>query len=403
MTNRLSGLDSLRAMACLMIVLHHVGLQTDTGAVGPTGIVLGAFAARGSYGVVIFFVLSGFLLSLPFWRAFRDRTAMPSLTVYWTRRLARILPAFYLAMAASLLLALVLGVAKADADTASRFAAGILFLSPFSAANFFPVELNGPLWSIAFEVFAYAGLPMMFALIAALPNLVSTPVRAGALVTVVIVLSMALNALHLGTVSASNADALASPLRVLGDEFFARFSIYGMFAVFACGSLAGAAHVYVATARRKGGDMIAAISLLCLAMLTMGLGLDALDIGQSFAMPYEAFPLLPMAICTFLVAAPRSVMVGRLLDWGPSRYIAAISFGIYIYHMPILHLVSLWVVGETLTASSAAQVWTVMALTLAATICAAHLSYHRLEQPCIAWARRLEPRLHSDRSASKTA
>ena len=397
MTNRLDGLDGLRALACAMVVFHHIGLQTDMSAVGTSLRWLGAFAARGGYGVVFFFVLSGFLLSLPFWKAIRDQATLPSQRVYWLRRFARIVPGFYVALTGSLFLAVTLNVTTPDAQTAARFLAGATFLSPFSETTFFPVELNGPLWSIAFEVLAYAGLPLCFMLLAALPSLSGSRIGRLALFTSLIALSAVLHKWHVDSITISTAQAGAPPLRVLGDDFFARYSVFAMFAIFGIGALAGAAHVNLIWQKGKAADAIALASLLVAAILSLGLGPDTGDMSEVFAMPYSDFPLLPISIAVFLVAAPRSKVIGRLLDFGPARYIALISFGIYIYHMPVLHVAGLLIVGEDLVAKRTGQALAVLSVTWVTTIVLAHLSFRKLEEPAMQWARRLEQRVAGER------
>src|SRR4051812_18536329 len=96
--NRLAGADFIRAAACLIVVGHHLS-QRMSWNVG-----LGwmewfrVFVQMGGFGVAMFFVLSGFLLAQPFWRALDNGAPLPSLRTYAIRRAARILPGFWLAL-----------------------------------------------------------------------------------------------------------------------------------------------------------------------------------------------------------------------------------------------------------------------------------------------------------------
>ena len=65
------------------------------------------FFNLGAFGVAIFFLLSGFLLSGPFWGAYDAGRPMPSLRTYALRRAARIMPGYYTALTVSLILAAV--------------------------------------------------------------------------------------------------------------------------------------------------------------------------------------------------------------------------------------------------------------------------------------------------------
>src|SRR5690606_659040 len=88
---RLLGADFLRASACLMVLLHHLAFRMDMGNVPDGATPVLAFLVMGSFGVCIFFVLSGYLLARPFWLALDRGEAMPSLRDYTLRRAARIL------------------------------------------------------------------------------------------------------------------------------------------------------------------------------------------------------------------------------------------------------------------------------------------------------------------------
>src|SRR5690606_7896219 len=74
------------------------------------------------------------------------------------------------------------------------------------------------------------------------------------------------------------------------------------------------------------------------AGMTMAAHIGGLNEGYGwFGIPY-AFPWMPVAVGTALVGLPSSVLAGRLLDNSISRFIAAISFGIYIWHFLVIWL-----------------------------------------------------------------
>src|SRR5918999_554348 len=88
------ALDGLRALAALGVVVLHVSLYTTERARPPWD--LGDGALHGlRLGLVLFFVLSGFLLIRP-WLA--GTALRPRLGVYVLRRAARVLPAYYIAL-----------------------------------------------------------------------------------------------------------------------------------------------------------------------------------------------------------------------------------------------------------------------------------------------------------------
>ena len=87
-TRTFGSLDGLRAVSILAVLWHHA-------EVGPGGSVLGA---RGFLGVDLFFVISGFLIVTLLLRE-RRRTGTISLKGFYIRRFLRIFPAYYLMLA----------------------------------------------------------------------------------------------------------------------------------------------------------------------------------------------------------------------------------------------------------------------------------------------------------------
>src|SRR5215213_1309733 len=102
---RLAGLDGLRGIACAMVFLYHARWRAQPSGENPLrlevlGFNLERLLARFDAGVAIFFVLSGLLLSLPFWRAILRQGPDPDVRQYFWRRLCRILPAYYAVLTA---------------------------------------------------------------------------------------------------------------------------------------------------------------------------------------------------------------------------------------------------------------------------------------------------------------
>ena len=104
--DRTRSIDALRAIAALGVLAAHGNLW-GVGGHGQTALWRPApvLAIVGSAGVALFFVLSGYLIAGPFLRAFLDGRPHPDLARYARRRVARILPAYWLALAGLALLA----------------------------------------------------------------------------------------------------------------------------------------------------------------------------------------------------------------------------------------------------------------------------------------------------------
>ena len=110
---------------------------------------------------------------------------------------------------------------------------------------------------------------------------------------------------------------------------------------------------------------------------------------------------MPLAVGTALVALPSSVLAGRLLDNPISRFIAAISFGIYIWHFLVI-----WLLERLVPPSfdmGRDDAWTIWLWSSAATVlisfAIATVSFYALERPVVRWARTLEGR-HATREVA---
>ncbi|HEY4825122.1 MAG TPA: acyltransferase [Solirubrobacteraceae bacterium] len=97
---RWASVDALRAIAALMVLASHAEF------LGPTqSTTLSRQVSSLGVGVWIFFAASGYLIAGPFLRALLEGRPLPPVRRYALRRAVRILPAYWVALAAILLLA----------------------------------------------------------------------------------------------------------------------------------------------------------------------------------------------------------------------------------------------------------------------------------------------------------
>jgi peptidoglycan/LPS O-acetylase OafA/YrhL len=97
---RWASIDALRAIAALMVLASHAP------ALGPANpIGLSKESTRLGIGVWIFFAASGYLIAGPFLRALIEGRDLPPAGRYAIRRAIRILPAYWVALGAILVLA----------------------------------------------------------------------------------------------------------------------------------------------------------------------------------------------------------------------------------------------------------------------------------------------------------
>jgi peptidoglycan/LPS O-acetylase OafA/YrhL len=150
-------LESLRGIACTLVALYHVDAYVCD-IEGKGGIVaspLSAFIRAGHTGVNVFFILSAFLLSIPFLieSAGGKRVVRRS---FYTRRALRILPLYYLAVAFGTVMC-----AQVPAD----LLLGLPHLLFLNATTWFYtpglMPYRGPWWTLATEMQFYALLPLL--------------------------------------------------------------------------------------------------------------------------------------------------------------------------------------------------------------------------------------------------
>ncbi|MEI7560289.1 MAG: acyltransferase, partial [Actinomycetes bacterium] len=155
---RFPYMDSLRAMAALSIVVfHYAGYASLPSAMEwmrPLVVRLGA-------GVLVFFVISGFLIYRPFVRANLEGMSRPEVWGYTKRRFLRIVPAYFLALTVTAALA-----GKQDVFGTN----GFLYYG-FAQIYSPGLELRGlsVAWSLCIEVTLYAFLPIWALLVAQIP------------------------------------------------------------------------------------------------------------------------------------------------------------------------------------------------------------------------------------------
>jgi peptidoglycan/LPS O-acetylase OafA/YrhL len=158
---RAAAIDGLRAIAAVSVVVYHAWLYTLASVSASHRKTLGDQVIHElRLGLVLFFVLSGFLLYQPWVRSALAGGPAPRLGTYLLRRAARILPAYYVAVVGSIAL---LWAIKGSPGV--RFPpTGDLWTFAVFAQNFSDttvLKLDPPLWTLAVEVSYYLALPAL--------------------------------------------------------------------------------------------------------------------------------------------------------------------------------------------------------------------------------------------------
>ncbi|HEX2946716.1 MAG TPA: acyltransferase [Clostridia bacterium] len=388
----LRGADGIRALACLAVMLHHVSQRLSV-QWQPSPVVrdINAFLLLGNTGVSVFFVLSGFLLSYPFWKQFFNGGQFPDIKQYAVRRAARIMPGYYLSFVVCSLIILIFGIPSQYFWI--RALSGLTFTAGFNYVTFFPNEINGPFWSIGFEVFCYLLMPLfmfvMYRLIRKKRTFLKSLIFWLAVVAFVVFLNSLIHAWF-------TPDGVRRGWQygIIGGAkyWMPNYNPIGFFLHFTVGILASgiAAWLFKISAasgkfgKRGGFDIICAFSLSC-AFVLLWLVKRAPEFTLGFQRQPYYFPLYALLIGAFLAAAPHSNIMGRILDNPFFRYTAKVSFGLYIWHYVIIYIVSITMVKNyQVMGMTDLKSWALVSLAVfAVSYVVAALSYKFIEKPVL--------------------
>ncbi|MFC4721057.1 acyltransferase family protein [Geojedonia litorea] len=150
-TNRIFGLDVLRAIAILLVVVSHCTYIFYETTESP---IIMAIRSLGAFGVDLFFVLSGYLIGgILLKHIDQNRTNFNDLFRFWKRRWLRTLPNYYLILIINIGLLILFSQKLPD----SIFLY-IPFLQNFSQPH---SDFFNEAWSLSIEEYSYLILPLI--------------------------------------------------------------------------------------------------------------------------------------------------------------------------------------------------------------------------------------------------
>jgi peptidoglycan/LPS O-acetylase OafA/YrhL len=304
-------------------------------------------------GVPVFFFVSGFLVSLSFERS-------PTVADYARNRFLRLFPALVVCVLLSACIPLVagyLGTAQFSwLELLAWIAAQLTvfqFYNPEFMRGFGVGVLNGSLWTISVEIQFYLIVPLMYGATSLI-----RPVRAASLALgFAIVLMAAVNQAY-----------------VISQPVFADSAIYKLFGVsflpwvymFLCGMLAQ--RLFPAVYRLTSDRFLlwaGAYGICALAAFSWR--------GSGFGNAISPWLFVPLAAATLSAAFSNRTLCDRLLSRND------VSYGVYIWHMPIINLLVYTGWGGT---------WRGFSLAMVGTLLAAALSWIFIERPALRLKRR---------------
>jgi peptidoglycan/LPS O-acetylase OafA/YrhL len=158
-TGRVDSLTGIRAVAALLVVLTHAAYTTGKYPQGYVGLVY----SRMEIGVPIFFVLSGFLLFLPWVKAAAAGEPAPSVRRYAWHRVRRIMPAYAVTVVAAYLVYHFRTAGPNPGHTWEGLFRNLTLTQIYTDNYLYSFLHQGltQMWSLAVEVAFYVALPAL--------------------------------------------------------------------------------------------------------------------------------------------------------------------------------------------------------------------------------------------------
>jgi peptidoglycan/LPS O-acetylase OafA/YrhL len=375
------ALDGYRALAALSVVVFHSLAYT-----APDRHWFSPYTrALGGAGVALFFVLSGFLLYRPFVLAYLGAGSAPRLRSFYTRRLFRIFPAYWVALAVLMAFGLAqmsthdIGTVVTYASLTQNYRGQLWVLGGLFVA-----------WTLCLELSFYLALPLVAWTIRTLGS------RVQGIKGRVRFQVLALTALYLATIGYRVVNVMYLPSlaaqRAWLWGFFDYFTLGMLFATWSASFELGQRlpQILAMLARWPAVSLFFAAEFYFLEMRVGNPGLfepvsnTQLILQQVMFGLAVAFLLLPGAFGPPLQGWWRRALASR-----PMTLLGLVSFGIYLWH-PI------WVlaIGRLISRNQYPNgFWTMILPVLVLTIACATLSYLIVEAPSIRLGRRVEQRL----------
>jgi len=347
------ALDGLRALAVIAVIAYHVGF---------------AWAPGGLLGVGVFFTLSGYLITDLLLAA--KRSGRLRLGEFWLARARRLLPALYL-MLAVVVLWLAVGPHDGVFDVRGPVGSAVLYVNNWWQisqhlsyfARFGPPSPLSHLWSLAVEEQFYLVWPFLLLLGVRLIPERSRPIAIRP---------------RLAGATLALAVASAVEMALLYHPSFDNSRLYFGTDTRAFGLLFGAALAMVWPSRSLTGQGAASARVILDALGIVGLVAIVLLVWRTDQ--YSAFlyrgGMVALSVGTVMViaaAAHPGTRLGRAMGWAPLVWLGVRSYGVYLWHEPIIVL--------TTPADSHGVDLPRAAAQIAASILLAALSWRYVEEP----------------------
>ncbi len=355
--------DGLRFVAIFVVVLFHlaVGLSIKAPAdyARPPGGWLAAVAWNGFRGVELFFVISGFILALPFATHFLANGPRVGLKPYFLRRVTRLEPPYLLCML--LLFGLQVGVRGRSAGALwPHLAASLGYLHNLIYASESPI--NNVAWSLEVEIQFYLLAPLLAVLFAIRNKL-----------------------LRRATLVALCAASTVFAWQFLQPGQRAFLSLARFLHFFLIGFLL--ADIYLTDwaqkpARSLRWDLVSLVGWPLLFLAWSSSALPAPGLAPANEPALTAF-LFPVAVFFLYCAAFRGRLTNRFFTNPWITTVGGMCYTIYLLHNPALNIILAQTSGLAPSGSYAANLLLQLALVAPLLLVPCALYFLWVEKPCM--------------------
>lgn len=321
---KLSWLTGLRGLAAITVVLYHLNQFRSTRDLPAWSWDLYQFTEHLVFVVSIFFVLSGLLRSFSYWRHYgQDITQAPRFFPSLRDRFWRIAPAYYLALILTFgIVALVDGVRMGDF---LRLFSGFTFTTWASPLTFFPVEWNGPLWFVSYDMMGWilVSIVMMGSLRMSQRLLVPY-------IFIVITLLVWLHFLWIGLPWARGNGIVG--------EWFPTYNPFLFGFHFMIGLMLWGAIEWIRRKERGSHIYFDGLFIVSSASLIAFLWLIRESEDWSYSFPHGPyhFPWTTLLIAVMIFSLAFSEHIGKWMDNKILSFFSRLSYSLYLFHMLVI-------------------------------------------------------------------